>query len=1520
MLILRSLRGIGRALVDVAVVAWILLAIAILVLRYAVLPDVDRYRGDVERLASRASGETVRIGAIEASWPGISPRFVVRDVTVVDANGATTLTLPSVRGTLSWRSLVALQPRFASLEVDGVNLDVRRDAAGQLFVAGYPIRKRTTPDSQAAEFLLAQDDVRIAGATVTWRDEMNEPGSAPSARRPFVLTDVAFELRRSGSRHRAALHATPPASLAAPLDVRASIDHPLFATRLADPAAWSGEVYADVATGDVVAWREWLPLPSTVDDGRGRARVWATFARADAPAGVFAKRLATRIKRPIPPELDRIASVTADLALDDVAVHWGTMADAPEYAAIGSIDGRIVGSQSMTEQHFAAQHMALQPRTGTKVPPTDFDMHRAIGGAIDDETGTASLGAIDIGVSLGLVPAPLVPPAIAEKLAALKPRGTLEHAAVKWTGAIAAPRTFDVDARFANVAIAPQAPTAEAIAAAARTIVGANGLVRRPRPAFGQPGIVNLSGSVTATRTAGADAQSAVTTATVAIAGNDTSIVAPGLFDEPTIRLAHLNAAVGIRVDGGDVEVKVDHASLDNPDLAAEVDVLFRHGPKSGGLVDADGKPGRGWLDVNAKVTRADVGRVPRYLPNIIGERARLYLSRALIAGRVEEATMHLRGPLEKLNLREMPDALAKPDPVPVREALIRVRDGSPRAAGARGNAPTAAPDDALLHAVVKVRNATYQYGPARRPGDPLPLSGVQPSPTSMIAWPTFEDVDADVVFDEAKMTVHARSARVYGYRLTDITAELPALADPSHVLRVSGKGTGPLQDLVHFINESPISRWLHRFTDTTQATGDAALALALDLPLSHPRDAALAGSVRFMTNDLALNAIIPPLRKIDGRMDFTDRGLAIDGLTAEALGGPLRVDAKTGSDGWIDLGAKGTVDVGVLQNEARQSRADGLETPVSSAVERAARFLSGRANYSVALRVRSKRAVDLSDGVATAPDANTPTQPDLVVQSDLVGLAISLPEPLTKPADASWPLRIELARSTSAGAAAPDREDIRIALADRIDVDIARKRNAQDPQDRFAVTRAGYRVGGGDATGTGPSDVTVTLPSLDADAWREALREAGPPAATTAKPPSDAFDRLLPEHATLKTAQLRATGRDFTNVDVTAERTAAGWRANVAADQVAGTLSYTDVSGQTATRTGVAPASTGKLVVRLDRLSIPPAEPGAVRTASPLDASKQRDFPAIDAIVERFELRGRTLGRLEVVAENVDAGDGTPGDREWRLEKLGLTTPEARFDAHGVWGRIGADEKTSLDFTLDSSNVGALLDRLGVVGTIRNGTAQLSGNAAWNGGPTTIDFGSMSGSLKLAADKGQFLKAEPGIAKLLNILSLQGLARRLTLDFNDVFDAGFAFDTVRADAKVEHGIATTDDFTMRGVQALVTMRGSADLGHETADLHVRIEPQINAGAASLGLAVVNPVLGLATFAAQYFFKDRISQALAFEYNVEGPWAKPNVTKIDRKGRVTTVLPKKTVDAGGASTKAPIAASSSPAEPARAAP
>jgi uncharacterized protein YhdP len=1499
---------VGRAFAHVLVATWIIFATLVVVLRYLVLPHIGDYKADIERIASKASGETVRIGMIDAAWHGLRPSLMLKKIEVVDAQGTRVLELPSVDATLSWESLALLELRLSSLDVDGLRLTVRRDAEGQLYVAGFALKKKETPDNKAGEWLFAQNAIRIRHAQLAWHDEMDALDGTSAAGRPdLVLTDVDFAIQRSGWTHHIALRGSPPGSLAAPLDLRATINHRLFAQKLAEPADWSGEVYANVATGDVVAWRAWFPVPSTLDAGHGRARVWMRFNRASEPAGSFAKRLAERIKRPIPAALDRIADVTADLALDDVAVRWGAI----EYAAVASIDGRLTASQTATEQKFAATHMALQPRVGAKVPPTDFEMHRTIGATLDDESGMASLGAVDIGVSLGLVPSPLVPPAIAERLATLKPRGVLEKMTFRWTGPVALPKTFQADARFTKASVAAQQPTPEAIEAASKEIVGANGLIRKPHKAFGQPGFDNLDGTLSATRMPAAAAGGApITLAALELKSSDVIVTTPGLFDEPTLRLAHLAAQVGVRLEGPDVEVKIEHGVIDNADLAATVGMTFRHGPKSGGVGETGG---RGWLDLDARLSRAEVGRVPRYLPNVIGERARAYLTKALISGKITEASFRMHGALERLDLRAQAGALATPNPVSVPNALIAIRDRNDQRGADRqavGGKP-AGNDDTIFHALIKVQGATFLYGPTRDPDVPANTASVSPSLAAApvlpsIPWPAFEDLDADIVFDHALMTVHARTARVYGYKLTDVTAELPALADPAHVLRVVGKGTGPLQDLVRFINNSPISRWLRKLTDTSQANGNAALSLALDLPLTHPRDAEVAGSVQFADNELTLNALAPPFTQIAGRLDFSDRGLTISNLTAQALGGPLRVDATTHSDGIIELNAAGSVDVGAM----RASTKDGNNnTPpiVTNAVERASQILSGSAHYGIALRVRSKRVADLAAEAAVASNAApvTPlpaeTKPDLVVESDLAGLAIDLPAPLGKTAAAMMPLRIELSH-TAANASSPiDNQEVHVSLADVVDARVLRVRDAQGD---LKIKRAAYLVGAGKASREGPSEARVDLPVIDVDAWRDAIKQIAAPRTKPANATvaSDALDNLLPQHASLKTASLRASGREFTQVEATVERMTSGWQGDITSDQVAGHVSYTDVSGHAETSNGVAPVSSGRVVARLSRLTIPQSHAGAPGPEEALDATKAKDFPAIDVVVDRFELRGRSMGRLEVVAENVGAGSG----RAWQLEKLGLTTPEARFTAKGAWSHEGDVENTHLDFDLQASDVGALMDRFGLTRTIKNGTAHLNGNVGWSGGPSTIDLASMEGSIKLEADKGQFLKADPGIAKLLNVLSLQGLPRRLTLDFNDVFAAGFAFDTVRADATVNAGIAKTDNFVMSGVQATVRMAGSADLARETTNIHVLVLPQINAGAASLGVAVINPVIGLATFVAQYLFKDKISQALSFEYNVIGPWAKPEVTKIDRNGKATPVVPRKTTAAreetGGSAT------------------
>jgi uncharacterized protein YhdP len=145
----------------------------------------------------------------------------------------------------------------------------------------------------------------------------------------------------------------------------------------------------------------------------------------------------------------------------------------------------------------------------------------------------------------------------------------------------------------------------------------------------------------------------------------------------------------------------------------------------------------------------------------------------------------------------------------------------------------------------------------------------------------------------------------------------------------------------------------------------------------------------------------------------------------------------------------------------------------------------------------------------------------------------------------------------------------------------------------------------------------------------------------------------------------------------------------------------------------------------------------------------------------------------------------------------------------------------------------------------------------------------------------GQFLKVDPGAAKLLGVLNLQALPRRLVLDFRDVFSQGFAFDNISGTANVVQGTATTDNLKMTGVAASVLMNGSADIARETQSLHLAVIPEINLGTASVVALAINPVVGVGSFLAQLFLRNPLMKSLTYEYNITGPWSDPQVIKLE---------------------------------------
>jgi uncharacterized protein YhdP len=348
---------------------------------------------------------------------------------------------------------------------------------------------------------------------------------------------------------------------------------------------------------------------------------------------------------------------------------------------------------------------------------------------------------------------------------------------------------------------------------------------------------------------------------------------------------------------------------------------------------------------------------------------------------------------------------------------------------------------------------------------------------------------------------------------------------------------------------------------------------------------------------------------------------------------------------------------------------------------------------------------------------------------------------------------------------------------------------------------------------------------------------------------------------------ELFVMGKKLDNVVVGASHDQNAWQVNIDSGQASGYVTWNE------SRSGRGP---GKVTARLASLVIPQSAATDVgELLEGKDASGQ--MPGIDLIAENFELFGKRFGHVELAANNARGSAG----REWRVSKLAIINPEGQLRATGKWSGAGM---SNLSYILDIADAGRLLERFGLAHVLRGGKGRMAGEVSWNGLPFSLDLPTLSGQLQLDLAGGQFLKVEPGAAKLLGVLNMQSIPRRLNLDFRDVFSEGFAFDSVSATAHIDQGVARTENFRMQGVTATVLIGGSADIARESQNLHVAVLPEINLGAASVvyGLAV-NPVIGIGTFLAQLFLRDPLMRAFTFEYQVTGPWKDPVVTKLARR-------------------------------------
>lgn len=824
-----------------------------------------------------------------------------------------------------------------------------------------------------------------------------------------------------------------------------------------------------------------------------------------------------------------------------------------------------------------------------------------------------------------------------------------------------------------------------------------------------------------------------------------------------------------------------------------QIDSLHFANADAEGVIDGtwQANGGAGVADLTAQLQRASAVGAYRYIPHVAGEDVRHWLRESLKSGAVDRARMVLKGELDRF----------------------------PFSGGKHGQFTVDA------HAA----NVRMVYDPQ---------------------WPAIDGIEADLRFESESMTIVAKRGSMFDATLGQTRAVIPDLSADHPHLRIEGSASGPTATYLRFLDESPVGGWLDHMLAGTRATGNGALALKLDIPLSGEETSKVNGSFKLSGDTLDLPGV-PSLTQVQGDVAFTEHDVKGEALKFEALGGPGTATLAS-QNGGVVLTGQGTADLSVLRTRYALPLLDRL---------------SGTTPWQLALNTGNG-----SKGLhwtLTAP---------------LTSVAVDLPEPLGKTANVATPLRIVHDTLTTAGG---DEERWRIdyqSLSGPLAVIAKRVPDGSAWRLERALVNIGEMK---DATDTVlPSKPGLsargTLMRLDLDPWYALYQTF---------PDSGKADTLAFGDIDVGVGTLNALGRQLHDARLSVRKTEDLWNIGLVSREAEGriTWEHADASG----------AVNGRLKGDFARLTFP--EAGELsswnarfaqeeiarerKTNTVLTPGSANPWPAIDFRVDRFFHKEKDLGHFLIQAE--------PQGTDWRMKNVVLSNPDGTITANGWWRTARQAQRTEISVETRVSDAEKFLARFGVPRSIVASDVQLDGTLSWADAPSDFDVETLDGHLALNVGSGHFTKIEPGIGRLLGVLSLQALPRRITLDFRDVFSEGFAFDSIAATTEISSGVLRTSDLLMSGAAAKVKLDGTVDLDKETQNLNVHVQPSLtdslSVGAAGASvLLMANPVgaaaVGLGALVGQMILDNPVEKIFSYEFTVKGSWSDPVVEKKARAG------------------------------------
>ena len=707
--------------------------------------------------------------------------------------------------------------------------------------------------------------------------------------------------------------------------------------------------------------------------------------------------------------------------------------------------------------------------------------------------------------------------------------------------------------------------------------------------------------------------------------------------------------------------------------------------------------------------------------------------------------------------------------------------------------------------------------------------------------WPPIDNIDAEIIIDGREMVTRFRHGEIFNANITEGSATIANVLDKKKTVVLAGHIRGATKDLSLFIDQSPMQKDAGlKEISTSLQNGDIAMDLEIKIPIKQPDlTVGVEGNIRLSNSTLKSPVKDLQLDNVGGLINFTRFSVDSEELTATFVDKPVTLiisGSKLEADNPPAIKMKGSFDEKFVADRLIEN------FPALLSLEHHLRDrMSGEAEWNVTL--------------SNVPGGeNNKIVKKLEVQSWLNGLQLDFPAPIGKASYRSRPLLVStLLQKDHAQTVHIEYADI---LRSELLLDTEKKLhtiNMHFGREQLSVNnKPGLHISG-------------DVDRLVATEWWDVIK---PKEADKNKASNGIIQTGV--SVQLQVNSLDLLNQDFSAVALSILRPEQTWEFDLLSDNINGNIQIP-----------VDRKNNNLISFQLDKLELTPKQ----RFSE--DEEKNRinpaDIPAIEGTAKEFIFNNMNLGEMNLKTTPINDG--------LTVEQLSFSKEALDINGSGNWLGTSSQDKSRFDINLHADNMETMLTTFGYDETpVKKGETELNLMAEWMGSPMDFSLEKMNGTLDMKISKGQMLDVNPSAGRLFGLFSLQTLARRLTLDFSDIFGKGLAFDKIEGSFDIDNGNAYTNDLSMSGPSANVSISGRTGLSEQDYDQIVTVTPQLsdNLPVAGVLLGPVGIGLGAVFYLAGQMFdsvSNSIDKLLSYQYTITGSWTEPVIEKVKKTGK-----------------------------------